>query len=177
MAALNTGNNLLFFVVSAMLAAHMHSQQSHRAACCLARAPGTRGLSVPVHVFAPTRAALARLTLPQSPPGARPRSPWVSVSTPAPKEGRPGCGSGASRVVFSVFRFAGAAMVPLARPAGPGPGARLASTPAIFGAPVWVPCLAAGTITTAEMELRCERHGRYQQESFSASPPASFFPS
>src|SRR5208282_5201097 len=41
-----------------------------------------------------------------------------------------------------------------------------ASTPAIFSTPVYFPYIAARSAATADVELRFDRRGRYQQESF-----------
>lgn len=157
-AALNTGNNLLFIVVSAMLAAIVVSG--------VASASVLRGLelevSVPAHVFAGST-ALARLTL----HNRRRRAPSFSVSVVPPRP------QGASRLwrwerSSFVFPFSASPerqwfrLPDLQLRAG----REAASSPAIFGAPVYFPYLAAGTVTTADVELRCERRGRYQQESF-----------
>ena len=157
-AALNTGNNLLFIVVSAMLAAIVVSG--------VASASVLRGLelevSVPAHVFAGST-ALARLTL----HNRRRRAPSFSVSVVPPRPKPAGKRWWWERSSFSLplQRAAGAAMVPHARPAVAGQ-ARAASVPAIFSTPVYFPYIAARTAATADVELRFDRRGRYQQESF-----------
>ncbi|MFZ3213237.1 MAG: DUF58 domain-containing protein [Terriglobales bacterium] len=157
-AALNTGNNLLFIVVSAMLAAIVVSG--------VASASVLRGLeldvSVPAHVFAGST-SLARLTL----HNRRRRAPSFSVSIVPPRP-KP-----ASRR-WSLERSS----VSLPLNAEPGqewirmPDLQLrarreiVSAPAIFSTPVYFPYIASRSAVTADVELRFDRRGRYQQESF-----------
>jgi uncharacterized protein (DUF58 family) len=157
-AALNTGNNLLFIVVSAMLAAIVVSG--------VASAGVLRGLeldvSVPAHIFAGST-ALARLTL----HNRRRRTPSFSVSVVPPRSKSAGKRWRWERSSLS-FPFN----------AEPGqewfrvPDLQLrvrreaAQTPAIFSTPVYFPYIAAATAATADVELRFDRRGRYQQESF-----------
>ncbi len=157
-AALNTGNNLLFIVVSAMLAAIVVSG--------VASASVLRGLeldvSVPAHVFAGST-ALARLTL----HNRRRRAPSFSVSVVPPRQKR---GAKRWRWERSSFGFPFDAapdrqwfrlpdLVLRAR-------RESASAPAIFSTPVYFPFVAARTAATADVDLRFERRGRHQQESF-----------
>jgi uncharacterized protein (DUF58 family) len=167
-AALNTGNNLLFIVVSAMLAAIVVSG--------VASASVLRGLeldvSVPAHVFAGST-ALARLTL----HNRRRRSPSFSVSVVAPRQKTAGKRWRWERSSFGLpldaeprrqwFRVPD--MQLRAR-------REAASAPAIFSTPVYFPYVAARTAATADVELCFERRGRYQQESFGISTrfPFSF---
>ncbi len=157
-AALNTGNNLLFIVVSAMLAAIVVSG--------VASASVLRGLeldvSVPAHVFAGST-SLARLTL----HNRRRRAPSFSVSVVPPRPKPAGKRWWWERSSISL---------PLN--AEPGrewfrvPDLQLrarrqaASAPAIFSTPVYFPYIAARTAATADVELHFDRRGRYQQESF-----------
>jgi len=157
-AALNTGNNLLFIVVSAMLAAIVVSG--------VASASVLRGLelevSVPAHVFAGAT-ALARLTL----HNRRRRAPAFSVSVVPPRSKGAGKRLRWERSSFA-FPFN----------AAPGrqwfrlPDWQLRSkrevtlAPAIFDTAVYFPYIAARTAATADVELRFDRRGRYQQESF-----------
>jgi len=158
-AALNTGNNLLFIVVSAMLAAIVVSG--------VASAIVLRGLdldvSVPANVFAGST-ALARLTL----HNRRRRAPSFSVSVVPPRRK-----SKARR-----WRWERSSLT-LPLNAEPGhewlrvPDLQLRAgrgssdtSPAIFTTPVYFPYVAARTAATADVDLRFERRGRYQQESF-----------
>jgi uncharacterized protein (DUF58 family) len=158
-AALNTGNNLLFIVVSAMLAAIVVSG--------VASASVLRGLeldvSVPAHVFAGST-ALARLTL----HNRRRRAPSFSVSVVPPRQKRGGKRWWWERSSLSFplnaepgqewFRVPDL-QLRARREAAP-------ATPAIFSKPVYFPYVAARSAATADTELRFDRRGRYQQESF-----------
>ena len=167
-AALNTGNNLLFIVVSAMLAAIVVSG--------VASAGVLRGLeldaSVPAHVFAGST-ALARLTL----HNRRRHAPSFSVSVvPPPTK----TASRRWRWERSSFGF----------PFSAAPGrqwfrvpdlqlritSQTASAPAIFSTPVYFPYIATRSAATADVELRFDRRGRYQQGSFGVATrfPFSF---
>jgi len=173
-AALNTGNNLLFIVVSAMLAAIVVSG--------VASAGVLRGLdldvSVPAHLFAGST-ALARLTL----HNRRRRTPSfsVSVAPPRPKTAGKRWRWERSSITFPlnaapgrewfrvpdlqlrVKREAGSDHPGRPKPGLPGaPG----SKPAIFSTPVYFPYIAAGSAASADVELRFDRRGRYQQGSF-----------
>jgi uncharacterized protein (DUF58 family) len=152
-AALNTGNNLLFIVVSVMLAAVLVSG--------VVSASVLRGLeldaALPDHVFAGTR-ALARLTL--SNPRRLIASYSVSVVVPKAKQRRRWL---AERTRFRFpFKHAWITLpdirLRLRRPAEP--------VPPIFDGSVYFPYLPARTSTSAEVELRFLRRGRYAQKSF-----------
>lgn len=166
-AALNTGNNLLFIVVSAMLAAIIVSG--------VASAAVLRGLelevSVPAHVFAGTT-ALARVTL----RNARRQTPSFSVSVVPRGLRKPRKRWRWERASFH-FPF----------DASPDrqwfslPDLQLRATqetvsPPIFRTPVYFPYIAAKSAVTADLELRFERRGCYQQKSFGLSTrfPFSF---
>lgn len=157
-AALTSGNNLLFIVVSAMLAAIVVSG--------VASASVLRGLeldvSVPAHVFA-AAPALARLTL----RNRRRSAPSFSVSVVPP---RARAASKCWRWERSSFGFPISAsperqwfhLPDLQLRAGP----EAAEAPAIFSTPVYFPYIAAKAAAAADVELRFQRRGRYQQESF-----------
>ena len=157
-AALSSGNNLLFIVVSAMLAAIVVSG--------VASAGVLRGLelevSVPANVFAGST-ALARLTL----HNRRRRAPSFSVSVVPPRQKAAGKRWRWERASFGL---------PLSAPPERQwfrlpdlqlrAGGETAAPPAIFTAPVYFPYIAARAAATADVELRFERRGRYQQGSF-----------
>ena len=160
-AALNTGNNLLFFVVSAMLAAIVVSG--------IASAAVLRRLelevSVPAHVFAGA-AALARLTL----HNRRRRMSSFSVNVVSPRPQVVGKRWRWERAIFS-FPFDAAPERQWFRVPDLVLRARreTRSTPAIFSTPVYFPHIAAQNAATAALELRFNRRGRYQQKSFGIS--------
>jgi len=167
-AALNTGNNLLFIVVSAMLAALVVSG--------VASAGVLRGLeldvSVPAHVFAGST-ALARLTL----HNRRRHAPSFSVSVvPPPAK----TASRRWRWERSSFGFPFSAVPGRQWFRVPDLQLRItsqtASAPAIFSTPVYFPYIAARSAATADVELRFDRRGRYQQGSFGVATrfPFSF---
>ncbi|MGC2323022.1 MAG: DUF58 domain-containing protein [Terriglobales bacterium] len=157
-AALTSGNNLLFIVVSAMLAAIVVSG--------VASAGVLRGLelevSVPAHVFAGTT-AIARLTL----HNRRRRAPSFSVSVVPPRLRTAG-----KRWRWERSSFGLPISAPPERQWFHLPdlqlraGREVATPPAIFSTPVYFPYIAARTAATTDVELRFERRGRYQQESF-----------
>jgi len=153
-AALNTGNNLLFIVVSAMLAAIVVSG--------VASASVLRGLelnvSVPAHVFAGST-SLARLTL----HNRRKRAPSFSVSVVPPRPKPAGKRWRWERSSFG-FPFDAAPDRQWFRL----PDLQLrsrreaASAPAIFSTPVYFPYIAARTTASADVELRFDRRGQMQ---------------
>jgi uncharacterized protein (DUF58 family) len=157
-AALNTGNNLLFIVVSAMLAAIIVSG--------VASAGVLRGLeldvSVPAHVFAGST-ALARLTL----HNRRRHTPSFSVSVVPPRTKKAGRRWRWERSSFG-FPFNAAPGREWFRVADLQLRIRSVAAPAlaIFATPVYFPYVAARSAATADVELRFERRGRYQQGSF-----------
>jgi uncharacterized protein (DUF58 family) len=156
-AALNTGNNLLYIVVAAMLAAIVVSG--------FASAMVLRGLEVdvrlPEHVFA-GRPMLGRIVL------RNPRRwlPSFSVNV-VPVE----------KTVDKHWRWMPATF---AVPPGRPPGrhwiqfrdyklrrvAKTARPPGIFEGAAYFPYIPAGRELTADLELRFDRRGRYQQKSF-----------
>jgi hypothetical protein len=150
-AALNTGNNLLFIVVSAMLAAIVVSG--------IASASVLRRLdldvSVPAQVFAGS-SVLARLTL----HNRRRRMPSFSVSVVPPKQRA----EKRWRWERSIFAFPFDAppdrqwfrvpdLVLRAR-------RKMSQAPAIFSAPVYFPYIAAGTAAIADVQRCFDRRGR-----------------
>lgn len=158
-AALNTGNNLLFIVVSAMLAAIVVSG--------VASAGVLRGLeldvSVPAHVFAGST-ALARLTL----HNRRRHAPSFSVSVVPPRTKTTSRRWQWERSSFG-FPFSAAPDRQWFRV--PDLQLRIrsvvaVSARAIFTTPVYFPYISARSAATADVELRFDRRGRYQQESF-----------
>ena len=157
-AALNTGNNLLFIVVSAMLAAIVVSG--------VASAAVLRGLelevSVPMHIFAGTT-SMARLVL----HNRRRRTPGISVSVVAPRARTAGKSWRWERSTFG-FPFGAKARRQWFRLPDLVLRARHEADllPAIFSTPVYFPYIAARTAATADVELHFDRRGRYQQESF-----------
>ena len=156
-AALNTGNNLLFIVVAAMLAAIVVSG--------VASAGVLRGLelevSVPAHVFAGST-ALARLTL----HNRRRWTPSFSVSVVPPLRKREKHWRW-ERSIFS-FPFDAAPDRQWFRLPDLQLRARreAASIAPIFNTSVYFPYIAARSTAAVDVELRFERRGRYQQESF-----------
>jgi uncharacterized protein (DUF58 family) len=152
-AALNTGNNLLFIVVSVMLAAVLVSG--------VVSASVLRGLeldvALPDHVFARTRGT-AKLMLTN--PRRLAASYSVSVVVPKAKQRR--------RLVAERTRF----RFPLKRPwiALPDIKLRLSrppeTMPPIFDGAVYFPYLPARSSASAEVELQFPRRGRYTQQSF-----------
>jgi uncharacterized protein (DUF58 family) len=157
-AALNTGNNLLFIIVSAMLAAIVVSG--------IASASVLRGLSmeasIPEHVFAGS-AVTARLVL----HNLRSRLPAFSASIVPPK---PRTAGKHWRWRRSVFAF----------PPDRAPEKQwvrwpdlwlqrvliTASEPGIFTGSAYFPYLPPGRSAAAEVQLRFDRRGRYRQEGF-----------
>jgi uncharacterized protein (DUF58 family) len=156
-AALNTGNNLLYIVVAAMLAAIVVSG--------FASAMVLRGLELdvrlPEHVFA-GRPMLGRIVL------RNPRRwlPSFSVNV-VPVE----------KTVDKHWRWMPATF---AVPPGRPPGrhwiqfrdyklrrvAKTARPPGIFEGTAYFPYIPGGRELTADLELRFDRRGRYQQKSF-----------
>ncbi len=160
-AALNTGNNLLYIVVAAMLAAILVSG--------LASAMVLRDLELdvrlPEHVFA-GRATVGRIAI-RNPRRWLPSFSIHGVSLKKPSESRHW------RWMPSTFAF------PPGRPAEQQwitlPDRQLRRVaekpvpPGIFEGAAYFPYIPAGDELIAELELRFERRGRYQQESFGLS--------
>jgi len=159
-AALNTGNNLLYIIVAAMLAAILVSG--------VASAMVLRDLELdvrlPEHVFA-GRAAEARFLV-------KNHARWLpsfSVNVVSSKRGR---GKKHWRWSTATFDW------PPGRPAEKQwlhlPDRQLrrvadGSDPGIFQGTAYFPYLPAGAELAAEMELRFQRRGCYREESFGLS--------
>ena len=160
-AALNTGNNLLYIVVAAMLAAILVSG--------VVSALVLRGLELevrlPEHMFA-GRPVMGRIVL------RNPRRFLPSFSirvVPAHRqketEDPQAVEVGANHIHFSAqprSRESVGAAARLARPAGRSG----APAPGIFEGMVYFPFLPPGADLTADLELRFERRGRYCESSF-----------
>jgi uncharacterized protein (DUF58 family) len=160
-AALNTGNNLLYIIVAAMLAAILVSG--------VASAIQLRGLEldvrVPEHVFA-GRASLGRILL-RNPSRTLPA---FSIKIAASKLAN---GARQWRWVQTTFAF------PPGRPAERQwlklPDRRLSRgsepplLPPILEGAVYFPYLSAKAELRADLDLRFARRGRYQQEDFALS--------
>jgi uncharacterized protein (DUF58 family) len=166
-AALNTGNNLLYIVVSAMLGAIFLSG--------IASAAVLSGLDLdvrlPQHVFA-GRPVAGRIMLHN-----RRWWPSFSVSVVPPKKQKEGKRWGWKQTTFSF-------------PGGRSPDRqwlhlpdrelrrveRPAPLPGIFEGSVYFPYIAKKSEVSADLELHFGRRGRYQQNSFGLSTrfPFSF---
>ena len=156
-AALNTGNNLLYIIVSAMLAAIFVSG--------IASALVLRSLELeirlPEHVFA-GRSVAGRFLLRN-----RGWLPSFSVSVIPPKQRAGRSRWGWEQTIFAFpagrsperqwFCLPDRALRKL-EPAAPPPG--------IFERPVYFPYLGSRSEVSAELQLQFERRGRYQQERF-----------
>lgn len=166
-AALNTGNNLLFIVVAAMLAGVLVSG--------VASAGVLRGLelevSLPPHVFA-GKSVMARVTLTNTRLGA----PSFSVSVAPPRRKRAGKRRQWQRGVWAFppgppekqwLRLPDLVWRKL--PEVPDPAQ-------IFHGSVYYPYLPARGQVTAEVELKFPRRGRYVQDGFGVATrfPFSF---
>jgi uncharacterized protein (DUF58 family) len=167
-AALNTGNNLLFIVVSAMLAAILVSG--------ITSAGELRGLELkvglPEHTFA-GEAVLARITLRNT----RRWLPAISINVVPPKRQKAGKRLRWQRDVF------------VWPPKAP-PGKQWIRLPditltvvialpperSIFTGRVYFPYIPARLVVVRPVELRFERRGRYVQDAFGLSTrfPFSF---
>ena len=157
-AALNTGNNLLYIVVAAMLAAIMVSG--------FASALVLRNLELdvrlPEHVFA-GRATLGRIAL------RNPRRwlPSFSVNVVSVKKD-----SGVKHWQWAPTTFA----VPPGRPPEKQwmrfrdyklrRVPKIKAPPSIFEGAAYFPYIPAGSELKADLDLRFDRRGRYQQKTF-----------
>ena len=167
-AALNTGNNLLFIVVSAMLAAIVVSG--------ITSAGELRGLeldvSLPEHTFA-GEAVLARIMLRNT----RRWLPAISISVVPPRRKKAGRRVRLQRDVFvwPPKAIAGKHWIRL-----PDLTLRLVKDiqpeRGIFRGSVYFPFIPARVVVTRPLELRFERRGRYVQDAFGLSTrfPFSF---
>ncbi len=157
-AALNTGNNMLFIVVSAMLAAVLVSGV---ASAMVLRALNLE-VMLPTHVFA-GEGVQARLLV----RNRRRLLPSFSVSVVPPRPG-----SNGRRLRFRRTTFA----LPPKRPPEqqwlrlPDLALRFekppAAPPAIFAGSVYFPYVPARTTVTADVNLHFARRGRYAQDTF-----------
>jgi uncharacterized protein (DUF58 family) len=157
-AALNTGNNLLYIVVAAMLAAILVSG--------IVSALGLRDLGLdvrlPEHVFA-GRPVLGRILL----HNPRRRLPSFSIHVVPSKRRKP-----VSQWLWEPATFG----FPPKRPPDQQwvrlPDRRVrrivhdGSTPGIFEGSAYFPYLAPETELSADLELRFQRRGRYAENSF-----------
>ena len=155
-AALNTGNNLLFLVVAAMLAAIVVSG--------VASAVLLRGveleITLPTHVFA-KRAVCAQFRLKN-----KRRTPAFSLNVvpPKPKKRREHWAWEHSVFVFPGNRPKGKEWVrlpDLALRRKPEP----AAGPEIFTGSVYFPYIAGGGTAVADVELNFQKRGKYQQDA------------
>ena len=157
-AALNTGNNLLYIIVAAMLTAILVSG----VASAMVLRKLQLDVRLPEHVFA-GRPTLGRIVV------RNPRRwlPSFSVNVVAFKKEKPGKHWRWMRTTFGI---------PAKRPPEKQwirlPDRQLQRVPVvpappqIFHGPAYFPYISPGEELTADLELRFERRGRYQQESF-----------
>lgn len=160
-AALNTGNNLLYIVVAAMLSAILVSGVA--SAAVLRRLE--LDVRVPQHVFA-GRAATGKIVLRNS----RRRLPSFSVGVVASRKNDKK--KSAMRWEWEAVTFA----FPSNRPAEEQwlklPDRRLRRVsvaprkPAILAGTVYFPFLPPGANASADIQLKFERRGRYLEDSF-----------
>ena len=166
-AALNTGNNLLFIIVAAMLAGVLVSG--------VASAGVLRGLeleaSLPAHVFA-KKSVMARITLTNTRLGA----PSFSVSVAPPRRKRAGARRQWQRGVWAFpsgppekqwIRIPDLVWRKVPQPPDPN---------RIFTGSVYFAYIPARGQGTAEVELNFPRRGRYVQDEFGVATrfPFSF---
>lgn len=157
-AALNTGNNLLYIIVAAMLAAILCSG--------VASALVLRGLEldvrVPQHVFA-GRPAMARIVL-------RNRRRWLASFSISVVAARRGGVTKKWRWQATTFAFPHGRSPEKQWLRLPDRQLRLVTVspaqPEIFQGPAYFPYLPARGQLVADVKLCFERRGRYQQESF-----------
>lgn len=158
-AALNTGNNLLYIIVAAMLAAILVS--GFTSALMLRQLD--LEVHLPEHVFA-GKTALGRIVL-------RNRRRWLSsfsVSVVSPKKDQ---STGARwRWISATFAF------PPGRPPEKQwlklPDRKLQRLPSksasndILKGPIYFPYIPTARAVKSELEIRFDRRGRYQQDGF-----------
>jgi uncharacterized protein (DUF58 family) len=154
-AALNTGNNMLFIIVAAMLSAIAVSGA--------ASALGLRALrlevTLPAHVFAQDP-VMARVVLRN-----RYFVPSFSVSVVPPREKSQGWHWERGEFVFPPERAAGEEWVRW-KDWKLRPGRPQAAADAIFRGAVYFPYIAARQSAFADLELTFPRRGRYVQDGF-----------
>ncbi len=158
-AALNTGNNLLYIVVAAMLAAIVISGFVSAWVLCYLELD----MHLPEHVFA-GRPVLGRIALRNE----RRAFPSFSIQVVSTRKKRK---KPANRWEWEATTFS----VPLNRPADPWlnvPGRRLKRVailpppPGIFQGMAYFPFVPAQTEAAADLELKFDRRGGYQEDSF-----------
>jgi uncharacterized protein (DUF58 family) len=162
-AALNTGNNLLYIVVAAMLSAILVSGAA--SAVVLRRLE--LDMRLPQHLFA-GRAALGRIVLRNS----RRWLPSFSIGVIASRENGKERKQRAMKWEWEAVTFT----FPLHRPPEQQwlklPDWRLRRvpiaprTPAIFEGIAYFPFLLPGAELSADIELKFERRGRYREDGF-----------
>jgi uncharacterized protein (DUF58 family) len=156
-AALNTGNNLLYIVVAAMLAAILVSG--------IASAVVLRDLALdvrlPDHVFA-GRTTIGRIVL----RNRRRFFPSFSVHVVPAVKPRPGPRARSAPAAFTapLARLAKKKWIP-SSDRRPLPDKAPAS-PSIFEGTAYFPYIPSGGELQADLELRFDRRGTYRQESF-----------
>jgi hypothetical protein len=166
-AALNTGNNLLFIVVAALLAGVLVSGVASAGVLCGLELE----LALPAHLFA-GKSVIARLTLTNTRLGA----PSFSVSVAPPRRKRAGAKRRWQRGVWAFppgppekqwLRFPDLVWKKFPEPPDPE---------RIFSGSVYFPYLPARGHATAEVELKFPHRGRYVQEGFGVATrfPFSF---
>ncbi len=165
-AALNTGNNLLFIIVSAMLSAIIVSG--------VASAGVLRDLeldaTIPEHLFA-GHEVLARLTL-RNP---RRLAPSFSVSVVPPKDK-----AGRKRLTWKRSTLGFPFKRPPARQWIQVPDLAISTTTdpppqsGVFRSSVYFPYIPARTTATADVHLHFDRRGRYQQDGFGVATAFPF---
>jgi uncharacterized protein (DUF58 family) len=157
-AGLNTGNNLLFVLVSAMLAAVVVSGLMSAAVL----RPLELEIILPAHVFA-GRSMLARLVL----RNRRRFLPSLSVSVVPPRREKRGRRLRLERTTFR-FPWWGPPEKQWLRL--PDMAVRLRSeapkAQPIFTGSAYFPYIPAGSAATAEVDLHFAHRGRYKQEGF-----------
>ncbi len=167
-AALNTGNNLLYIIVATMLAALLVSG--------VASAITLRELQLevrlPEHVFA-GKVVAGRIVL----RNLRRWLPCFSLTLAAPKSRKPSREWRWERETFSFppgrtpdrqwLRLPDRTLRRVAHPPGPA---------SLFDGAIYFPYIAGKTEASADLTLRFSRRGRYQQDSFDISTrfPFSF---
>ena len=157
-AALNTGNNLLYIVVAALLSAILVSG----VVSALVLRDLQLDIRLPDHVFA-GRPARARIML---------RNPRRWLSSFSINVVAVGQEKSAKRWRWTPATFAFPPWRAPARQWIKLPDRRLrrvasgSSAPEIFQGPAYFPHLPAGAELTADLELRFARRGRYRQETF-----------
>jgi len=157
-AALNTGNNLLYIVVAAMLAAILVSG----ILSALVLRDLELDIRLPEHVFA-GRPVLGRILLRNQ----RRRLPSFSIHVVPSKRKKP-----VSRWLWEPATFGFPPKRPPEQQWVRLPDRRVrrivhdGSTPGIFDGSAYFPYLAPQTELSADLELRFQRRGRYSENSF-----------